>query len=92
VVGVQCGKSGAVDTIPVVRKTDDFVFREWKCVSSGASLSSGTEEGWNRTLSARDKKDGEWLEDNLGWQTWGLSGKRRCSQTNSGGKADGRLE
>lgn len=82
--GSQCGKSGAVDTIPVVRKKDDYVFREWKCVSSGASLALGQKKDGTGLFPKR-KKDGEWL-DNLGWQTWG---ERKEEMQTTGGKADG---
>ena len=82
--GSQCGKSGATDTIPVVRKKDDYTFREWKCVSSGAALSLGQKKDGTGLFPKR-KKDGEFL-DNYGWQTWS---ERKEDMQPAGAKGDG---
>jgi|TARA_B100000497_G_C7352054_1_gene229602 hypothetical protein len=68
-VGAACGKTAATDTIPVTRKKDDYIFREWKCVSSGACLGLGQSKAGSLFPKRKDK-DGEWL-DNHGWLTWG---------------------
>lgn len=83
-VGVHCGKSGATDTIPVRRMTGDFIFREWKCVSSGATLGMGQKKEGG-LFPRRKDKEGNWLEDN-GWQTWAARKKEmQPANSNSGG-------
>ena len=64
--GTQCGKTHSTDIIPVVRKKDNFVFREWKCVSSGAALQLGQKKDGSGLFPKRKGRDGEW-HDNAGW-------------------------
>lgn len=64
--GSACGKTGNTDVIPVVRKKDDYCFREWKCVSSGAALQLGQKKDGTGLFPKRKSKDGEW-HDNHGW-------------------------
>ena len=65
----QCAKCGSENLRFQVRKVEDNLYYELKCVDCGAKLAFGTMKVGCRLFPRRKDKEGNWLPDR-GWVKW----------------------